>query len=234
MAWSRFVAGLVLSLALALTACGDPEVGQRKAFIEFLQTRIVDKPGIHVPQLTPENRTAFGPYADHYAVITRFHEAMNQSVSPKLTAAVKGGAITSVGDLVTRRGDIETARKTLGAMSAALDGAASEADAGRAKLSQPPDLKAVYDKAYQRLVTESVTTFREVVPVADTVFAKALGLADYLEARKAQVKVSGPSIQVTDRKVQEELNAKLADLQAQQRAMMEAQAKFQKLVYGAK
>ncbi len=232
MGWSRFIAGLALAFTVALSACGDPEADQRKAFAEFLQTRIIDKPGIHVPQLTPENRTAFGPYADHYAVITKFNEAMNTSISPKLNAAVQGGAIRSLGDLLKRRSDIETARTTLASMSAALDGAVSEADAAHAKLVQPPDLKTVYDNAYTRLITDTATTFRQVVPVADTVFAKALGLADYLEANKAKVKVSGASAQVTDRKVQDELNAKLEDLQSNQQAMQEAQAKFQKLVYG--
>lgn len=231
---SRFVAGLALAFAVALAACGDPEAGQRKAFAEFLQTRIIDKPGIHVPQLTPENRTAFGPYTDHYGVITKFQETMNASVSPKLTAAVQGGAIRSVGDLTTRRGDIETARGTLAAMAQALDGALSEADTARAKLAQPPDLKPVYDKAYARLVTEPATVFREVVPVADTVFKKALGLADTLQANKAKVKVSGASVQVSDRKVQDEINAKLTDLQSNQQAMQEAQRRFQTLVYGTR
>ena len=233
MTWSRFV-GVALVLALALTACGDPEAGQRKAFSDFLQTRIIDKPGIHVPQLTPENRTAFGPYADHYGVITTFQETMNASVSPKLNAAVQGGAIRSIGDLTTRRGDIETARGTLIAMASALDGAVGEAEAARAKLAQPPDLKPVYDTAYARLVTEPAAVFREVVPVADTVFAKALGLADYLQANKAKVKVSGASVQVSDRKVQDEINAKLQSLQGDQKAMQEAQAKLQTMIYGAK
>ena len=233
MARWQLVAGL-LALSLALAACGDPEAGQRKAFSEFLQTRIIDRPGIHVPQLTTENRTALGPYTDHYAVITKFQETMNASVSPKLTAAVQGGAIRSLGDLTSRRGDVETARGTLAAMASALDGALAEADSARAKLVQPPDLKPIYDKAYARLVTEPATVFREVVPVADTVFVKALGLADYLEAQKAKVKITGATVQVSDRKVQDEINAKLKDLQSNQQAMQEAQRRFQALVYGTR
>ena len=43
-------AGIAL-LAVVLVACDD-EPAERKAFIAFLQTRIIDKPGLHVPHLT--------------------------------------------------------------------------------------------------------------------------------------------------------------------------------------
>src|SRR5207237_6743168 len=60
-------------IAFALLGCGDDEATHRKAFIEFLQSRIVAKPGIHVPKLTTEETTAFGDYAKHYAVIADFN-----------------------------------------------------------------------------------------------------------------------------------------------------------------
>lgn len=45
---------------------------QRKAFIGFLQTQIVDRPGVHVPVLNAADNKAFGNYTAHYAVITDF------------------------------------------------------------------------------------------------------------------------------------------------------------------
>ena len=51
----QFLAGL--SVTFLLAGCGDDEPKQRKAFIEFLQTRIVDKPGVHVPRLNDDQAT---------------------------------------------------------------------------------------------------------------------------------------------------------------------------------
>ena len=36
----------LVGFALSLAGCGE-EAAQRKAFIQFLQTRIIDKPGLH-------------------------------------------------------------------------------------------------------------------------------------------------------------------------------------------
>ena len=66
---------------MLLAACGDKEPEQRAAFTQFLQTRIIDKPGVRVPQLTAEEKS-FGDYAAHYAVITDFNSGMDASVKP--------------------------------------------------------------------------------------------------------------------------------------------------------
>ena len=228
----RFDALILLVAMLGLAACGDPEPEQRKAFIGFLQTRILDKPGLHVPRLTPDDTKAFGPYAEHYAVIGRFHEAMNASVAPKLTAAIGKGAITQIGELTTRRADLENARAGLTEMRAALDDAVGQADAGRAGLKQPDDLKAVYDKAYERLVSASAATFRDVTPVADSAFARALDVGRYLDAHKTQLQIAGPIITVKDRKIQDELNGKLEGLRSEQKGLQEAQARFNTFLRG--
>ena len=59
----------LFALSFTLAACGHDEVAQRKAFMEFLQTRIIDKPGIGVPQPTDDAARSFGVYAKHCAVI---------------------------------------------------------------------------------------------------------------------------------------------------------------------
>ena len=52
----RPIFALALALPLLLAACGDKEPEQRAAFTQFLQTRIIDKPGVRVPQLTAEEK----------------------------------------------------------------------------------------------------------------------------------------------------------------------------------
>ncbi len=229
----RWAAAATLAATLlGLSGCGDGDADQRKAFVTFLQTRIIDKPGIHVPQPTDDERTSFGPYADQYAIITDFHRVMNDTVVPKLSAAMAKGGVTSVGELVERRGDLEMARAAMDDMATTLRSDLVRADDAHRKLQQPDDLKPVFDTAYDRLVTSAAATFAEVVPVADKAFAAAVDVADYLQKHRDRVTVSGASLQVADPKTQAELNGKLQALQGTQQAVQDAQGKLQAFVYG--
>src|SRR5271156_6900450 len=97
-------AACLLLLAVFVAGC-DNEPAERKAFIEFLQTRIIDKPGLHVPHLTPEEAKSFGPYAQQYAVITDFNDGLDRSVAKPMAEAIDRGAIHSLDEVVTRHAD---------------------------------------------------------------------------------------------------------------------------------
>lgn len=229
----RLMSGvLAFALILTLAACGDDEPTQRKSFISFLQTRILDKPGVHVPQLTPDETKSFGRYGAQYAVITDFHKVMNESVSPKLTAAMSQGTIQSLGDLAARTNALEAAKATMKGMATALDADLQRTEEARAKLDQPADVKAVFDKVYDRLVMTPAATLRSVAPVADRALADALDLAATLNARKGQITISGATIQASSAAVRDELNAKMSKLQASQRAVQAAQTAMRTLIYG--
>jgi hypothetical protein len=217
---------------ILLAGCGDKEADQRKAFITFLQTGILDRPGIHVPQLTDEERKSFGPYASQYEIITNFNKAMDGSVSPKFKAAMERGAIRSAGDLVARRADIAVAKTTLDEMAAVLGAGIAQANEAHRELTQPDDVKAVFDRAYERLVKAPAATFKEIVPVTNKVFSEALDLGDYIEHHKDRIKISGPTLQVSDANTQKELTTKLQNLQTDQKAIQAAQSKFQALLSG--
>ena len=56
----KFLFRPIVALALALPCCSPPAATrneQRAAFTQFLQTRIIDKPGVRVPQLTAEEKS---------------------------------------------------------------------------------------------------------------------------------------------------------------------------------
>lgn len=70
---------MLLTLAwMGLAGCSS-EQGERKAFIEFLQTRIVDQPGLRVPKLTADEEKSLGQYSAQYAVIGDFNDRMGQA-----------------------------------------------------------------------------------------------------------------------------------------------------------
>ena len=224
---------LLVAFSLVLAACGSKEAEQRKAFTEFLQTRVLDKPGLHVPTPTPEEKTAFGDYAQHYAVITDFNEGMNKSVSQPMSQVMAKGALRSIADLASRRDDLKAAKEGLAGLRTALDQQLATADAAHAKLKQPDDLKQVYDKAYERTVTMPAATFKEVFPALDTVFDSALTIGDFLQQNKSKIQVSGTSVTVTDPAVQAELNKMLQQLNGQSAAINAAQRKMQAMVRGS-
>ncbi len=113
--------GALVILVLILPGCGDDEPTQRKAFIEFLQTRIIDKPGLHVPKLTEEETKKFGDYAKQYAIIADFNERLDQSVAEPMQKAMQNGSIRSLGDVAARHADFVAVRDGMAQFRAALD-----------------------------------------------------------------------------------------------------------------
>lgn len=224
---------LLLAFSVALVACGNKEAEQRAAFIAFLQTRVLDKPGLRVPTPSAEEKASFGDYAQQYAVITDFNEGMNQSVSKPMGDVMAKGALRSIADLASRHDDLKAAKEGLGGLRTALDQQVSKADAAHAQLKQPDDLKQVYDKAYDKTVTAPATTFKEVFPALDTVFASALAIGDFLQQNKSKIQVSGSSVTVSDPAVQAELNKMLQQLNSQSAAINDAQRKMQAMVRGS-
>jgi len=224
---------LLLVFSFMLAACGSKEAEQRAAFIEFLQTRVLDKPGLRVPTPSDEQKASFGDYAKHYAVITDFNEGMNKSVSQPMGEVMAKGALRSIADLSSRRNDLKAAKDGLAGLRSALDQQLAKADAARAQLKQPDDLKQVYDKAYEKTVAAPAATFKEVFPALDTVFDGALAVGDYLQQNKSKIQISGASVTVTDPAVQAELNKMLQNLNGQSAAINAAQRKMQAMVRGS-
>jgi len=222
---------LFAALPLMLAACGDKEPEQRAAFTQFLQTRIVDKPGVHVPKLTEQEKKSFGDYAAHYAVITDFNAGMDASVKP-LGGILQKGQVRSLNDIVTRREDLKTVRVALNDMNAALKEHRAKADAAHAQLKQPEDLKAVYDKAYEKIITLPADTFADVLPQINATYDVVLKIADYVDANKSKIEISGTSVTVTDTAVQADLNKLMQDMNAQAKNVQQAQTRLQTVIKG--
>ncbi|WP_399273773.1 DUF3053 family protein [Variovorax boronicumulans] len=220
-------------LSMLLVACGNKEAEQRSAFIAYLQTRVLDKPGLRVPTPTAEEKASFGDYAQHYAVITDFNEGMNKSVSQPMTQVMAKGALRSLADLPARRDDLKAAKEGLGGLRSALDQQLAKADAARAQLKQPDDLKQVYGKAYEKTVTTPAATFKEVFPALDAVFDSALAIGDFMEKNKSKLQVSGASLTVTDPAVRAELDKMVQQLGRQSAAINIAQDKMRAMLRGS-
>ena len=219
-------------IAVALLGCGVNEPTQRKAFIEFLQNRIVAKPGIHVPKLSAEESSAFGDYAKHYAVIAEFNTGLDQQVSKPLQQAVEAGAPRSLEEAVGRRQDIATVLGGMAAINAALDRQLAIADAAHAALKQPEDLKPVYDAAYDRDVTQPAKAFAEIFPDAAGAMKDFLEFADFVEQHHGAIRIQGSQIQLSDAALQPQLKKMIDGLSARQEGIRKAQERLHHLAYG--
>ena len=225
-------AALLLLIASALSACGDDDDAQLKAFIAFLQTRIIDKPGVHVPQPTADETKAWGSYASQYAIIVNFNDALSRHVTAPMNQAVSRGSITSLQDVVTRRADLAEIRRGMGDLRTELDRQLATAEAAHAGLKQPADLKPVFDAAYERDVTGPTHAFQDALPVAESALAAAVDLGDFLAQHSKAISVQGAQVQVSDPALQRDLNARLAVMNAKGQAVQTARRRLQALVDG--
>lgn len=227
--WAAFAA--LLLLAVGLAACGDKEPEQRKAFISFLQTRVIDKRGVHVPSLNDDEKSSIGLYYDHYMVIGDFNREMNKVLTGPYKIA-QTNAPRNIQELIARRADV----KAMGDAMALAGGDArkllAEADAKRDALKQSDDLKPIYAAAYKRDVTDPATAFLATIPVAVDSLNKSLQLADYLDAHRTTVKVNGASIQAADKKTNAEVSQLFNAMNTQDQKLKEARGALQAATEG--
>jgi hypothetical protein len=229
----RLVMAGAISVAALLTAgCGDNEAAQAETFQKFLQTRILDRQRTGVPRMTDEERKSFGRFAADYDVIQKFNGTMNDSVGGKIGDVVRRGAFSRAQEFIDRREDLVTARDAMKNMGATLDGAIAEAERARAGMKQPEQLKAVYDQAFGRIVTEPAKIMREVLPTIDAVFAQGLEFSDFLTLNKADLKFNGILVETSKPALQTEFNRRAQELNRTGQSLLEAQRKLQAMVRG--
>lgn len=222
----------VFAIALSTAGCFDKEPEQRRAFITFLQTRIVDKPGLHIPIMSDKDIADLGPYADQYRIMNGFHHRLNDAVSKDLARAVQIGKPRSLQDLASQRAIIPALKDGMAKMKAELDKAEAEANAARLALKQPPDLKFVYDTAYERMVTRTARTVRELLPMIDEMLPPIEALAVYLDEHRAKIEFRGASVATRDPVVRAQLTTLLDAATKAAQASEEGKRKLNALVTG--
>jgi hypothetical protein len=218
-------AALIL-FAGGLAACGDNEADQRKAFIQFLQTRIVDKPGIAIPRPTAEEKTAFGPYAAHYNVILNFADTADPAAAYKKFSFTLPRMDTAQNMLAQRAEN----RLAGGRMAAVLKNCydrAAEAQTARSNLKQPDDLKSVYDAAFDKIITKPVQGLHKIAPIAQKMATAAADIGDYLYVHPDKVKASGNDLQIADVTTRDRLVAMEKELNAHRTQFFAEQARLQ-------
>jgi hypothetical protein len=221
----------LIILAFGLGACSK-EPAQRQAFIDFLQRRIIEKPGLHIPIMSDQDIANFGPYADQYRIMNGFHHRLNDSITQDLARAMQIGSPRSLQELVNHRDILPVLKAGMANMKSELDKAEAEADAAHKALQQPADLKVVYDAAYDHMVTKPAAVYREVIPAMQSALPAVEDLAAFLDENRSAIEFRDNTPVSANTSVQTRLAGLMQSAMKSSQASDEAKRKLHAMVEG--
>jgi hypothetical protein len=200
---------IVFAATLAGFSWGNSEADQRKAFIAFLQD-INNRADVHVLVPNANDEKAFGPYLQHYAIILDFNKDMSVSVQDFMAQMIKFGFgpnpnPRSIEQMAAAPADLTVLKGILDKMEQGLETRLAKANADRAALKQPDDLKAVYDKTFDRLAAAPAMAFENYAKALDSGIDASVALVAYINAHRGKLVVSGMQIQAKDQRTLDEI-----------------------------
>jgi hypothetical protein len=214
---------IVFAATLAGFSWGNSEADQRKAFIGFLQD-INNRPGIHFLVPTANDEKAFGPYLQHCAIIFDFDKDMKAPMDDFLAQVIKLGfgpnpSPRTLEQMAAAPADLTAAKDAVDKMEQIIETRLAKVNADRDALKQPDDLKAVYDKTFDKLVVAPTLAVENSAKALSTGTDAALALVTYINAHRAKLVVTGMQIQAKDQRT-------LDDLQPLMKAYQDAGERF--------
>jgi Protein of unknown function (DUF3053) len=223
-------------LALALAAWGNPEPDQRKAFIAFLQD-LNSRPGLHLVVPSANDEKAFGPYLQHYVIILDFNKQMNATMKDFMAQMIKMGfgpnpSSRSIEQLAAAPADLTAAKDTIDKMVQAIETGLAKVTADRAALKQPDDLKAVYDKTFDKLVTAPTVAMDNYAKATDAGIDATIKLVSYINAHRTKLVISGMQIQAKDQHTLDEIAPLLTAYQQAGERVVAAQRQSDRVMQG--
>ncbi|HEY0223263.1 MAG TPA: DUF3053 family protein [Pseudolabrys sp.] len=218
-------------MAIGLAACGDSEPDQRKAFIAFLQ-QVNQRTGVHILNPTADETKSFGDYAKHYAVIVNFSKDVGTIVEHDQQVMRKIGSpgARTIEQMAAHRDDLVAIDDMITTDQPAMEKRLAQADAERAALKQPDDLKAVYDKTYAKVVTAPAQAMLLSNKTMAEGLKASLKIADYVNAHRDKLVFNGAQIQAKDKQTLAEFSPLLSAHQEAARRFQEVQRNGQRLL----
>ncbi|HHH1106125.1 TPA: DUF3053 domain-containing protein [Yersinia enterocolitica] len=222
--YSRWLAPLLaLLVVFQLTACGDKEPEQRKAFIDYLQNTVM-RSGMKLPTLSEDQKQKFGPYVSDYAILVTFSQQLSKSVDASLTPAIAQiNEIRVAQDYLNKRDALQQSAGALNLLVQQIRTAKTQADSAVAALKQPDDLKVVFNKVFDNVVTQPTNVLIPAVPVVSAFVQDLAQVGDFLQQQGTQVTFNNGGVQFQTAQQTAQYNAMMANLVAKYPAMMAAQ-----------
>lgn len=220
---SRWFAPLAaLLMVVSLSGCFDKEGDQRKAFIDFLQNTVM-RSGEQLPTLTADQKKQFGPFVSDYAVLYGYSQQVNQAMDAGIRPVVDSvNSIRVPQDYMTQREALRQANGSLGVLSQQLQNAKMQADNSRSTLKLADDLKPVFDKAYEKVVTGPANALQPLIPAAQVFTQQLEQVGDFISQQGTQVSFVSNGIQFPTSQQASQYNSLIGPLASQHQAFMQA------------
>jgi Protein of unknown function (DUF3053) len=233
---ARSAVCILFAATLAGFSWGNGEADQRKAFIAFLQD-INTRPGIHFLVPTATDEKAFGPYLQHYAIILDFDKDMKAPMDDFLAQAIKLGfgpnpVPRTIEQMAAAPADLAAAKDAVDKMEQVIETRLAKVTADRSALKQPDDLKAVYDKTFDKLVVAPTVAFENSAKALSTGIDAALALVTYINAHRSKLVVSGMQIQAKDQRTLDKLQPLMKAYQDAGERFVAAQRRSERVLQG--
>lgn len=217
-----FASAMALLMVVSLSGCFDKEGDQRKAFTDFLQNTAL-RSGERLPSLTTDQKKQFGPLVSDYAIIYGFSQQITQAMDSGIKPVVDSvNAIREPQNYLTQRDALRQANGSLGVLSQQIQNARMQADSAHSALKQPDDLRGVYDKVYQQVVTNPANAMQPLIPAAQTLTAQLVQVGDFIEQQQQRVGFVAGGIQFPTSQQASEYNSLIGPLTAQHQAFSQA------------
>ena len=171
----------VLGFAILSTGCSR-ESQQQYAFINFLQKDVIPRnSGILIPNAN--TRKKIGSYSTHYSVIVEYNKDLLEKVSRPLEKAQREyqDAVKPETSIKDRKEAIFKYQEALKSIKEILDAEAASVELKFAGMTQPDEVKDVYNQAFEKLVrtpTIGLKTF--LIPATEEVLNKNLEFLEYI------------------------------------------------------
>ncbi|WP_205953797.1 DUF3053 domain-containing protein [Pantoea stewartii] len=209
-------------IVLQLTACGDKEGEQRKAFIDFMQNTVM-RSGEHLPSLSENQKQSFGPFAGDYAILYGFSQQVNKTVDQGMRPVVDElSAIRVPQDYLSRRDSLAQATSALNVATQQLESAKMQADKSKAGLKQSDDLKKVFDTAYDKVVTQPAAQLIPLLPKLQALSQDAVKTGEFLQAQGTRVSFNNGGVQFPTQEQATQYNSLMTSLSANVQALTQA------------
>ncbi|HET8920411.1 MAG TPA: DUF3053 family protein, partial [Xanthobacteraceae bacterium] len=169
-----------------------------------------NRPGVHFLVPTTNDEKAIGPYLQQYAIILDFDEDMKSPMNDFVAQVIKIGygpnpTPRTIEQMAAAPADLAAAKDAVDKMERVIETRLTKITADRTALKQPDDLKAVYDKTFDKLVVAPTLAFENSAKTLSNGIDAALTLVNYINAHRTKLVVSGMQIQAKDQRTLDEL-----------------------------
>ncbi len=210
---------MAILMVFQLTACGDKDAENRKAFTDFLQNTVMRGDG-QVPTLSEDQRRKFGLYVSDYAILAAFSQKMQKSVDSGLIPIMTLiSQIRVPEDYILKRDMLEQSLGALSLLGQQVQSDKVQADRAHAALKQPDDVKVIYEQAYNKIVTQPANELLPLLPQLTSLAQSIIQAGDFLREQGTRATYTNGGVQLSSQQAVDQYNSMMKLIQVKQQAV---------------